>query len=372
MSLQAIFGAIQQHDYVLPAAGLRRALGATALAAAERAGLVYHARPATFLVCACGGRRAIVESEDADHPYLAVCEDSADCLDRPLSDFDLEQRGVSVEGATDALAGLLQLERGGMAGDSAPGIVRLGMREHQAVLTECFLLVRTAAVVVEGFSTARGVAPFPTLLLATTTDHLPHDLLGRHGPGQRVEIAPLERFLALEGERIVARITTAPAALSSSAARHVGAAAFCVLMTQEGERTLSRPEYDALIESEAPEFGIFLDAAVLRGKRRGAGGFEVFRRRTTPGGAAASSLLTSSEAAIVTEFLRKARGGFIDVVEQLDALDRMADAERAFRNAWQKFDPERQLLMKRASRNDTFARVRPSTDMPWGVLVPVG
>ncbi len=289
-------------------------LGAEVIAVFERLGLLRPHTPLPFYPC--GGahgdgcpRRVLPNEGSSTHPFVAICGNDHGCPEVLLK---ADHRRV-LELSVDAL--VRQLRRAlGITGTAAPeaagfpAALRIGELGGHAA----FLARSPATPGFEGWLGARGEAA----VLVPTARHVRPTLRERFGVGQRVQLLPIDEQVLLTAEGLKARASSVPAVSSS--------AAWCTIVDQNGTRSATRQEYEALVAKRA-ELDMFLDLTVTAE----AGGHPGSMRDAN--GQVVDVVLTKHEAAAIAELVttRKAmRGGDFRTV---GATDRVKVVERARR-----------------------------------------
>lgn len=205
--------------------------------------------PATY---PCGGwegdgcPREVLHEPSVHHPtqpYVAVCgNDVPECSSLRLSAEDLRRVGVSLP----ALARLLA-DRYGVRHPAAPALSDLpGVQQLGHAVDGRFLAFSARP----GLRSARlflRTTRERAALLVPTRCGLSHELLERHGPGERVELRVLEDELAVRDGHI-ARIRGSD----------VPGEATRIVVDQEGERPLDETGYAALC-ARLDQLDLFVD-----------------------------------------------------------------------------------------------------------------
>ncbi len=289
-------------------------LGAEVFGVVERLGLLRPYAPLAFYPC--GGahgdgcpRRVLPNEGSTTHPFVAVCGNDHGCREVLLTADDRRVLALSVDGLVRQLRRAL-----GITGTTAtepagfPATLRIGeLGSHAA-----FLARSPATPGFEGWLGARGEA----VVLVPNGRHVGPALRERFGVGQRVQLLPIGEQVLLTADGLKVRASSPPAVERS--------AAWCTIVDQDGTRSATRQEYEALV-AKRTELDLFLDLTVTAE----AGGHPGSMRDA--GGQVVDVVLTKHEAAAIAELvtMRKAmRGGDFRTV---GATDRVKVVERARR-----------------------------------------
>ncbi len=341
-------------------------VGARALEVLRRSGVVQEVGEADWYPCVptCGGRRVVVGDAVGAAERLVVCSEDS-CPDARVSRQALTLWEFSPEAFGATLCDLLDYEPSPFE-EIEHEIFRMGRAERGGLTAQVFVAFCPDATRLRSFVAARGLAAVPTVILVTSVDDVGHELVAAHGPGQRVEIVPLETVLGVREGQIVGA-----AACSAVRMRAVVAPAegeddpgpFCKAFSHDGERVLSRREYEAMVASAPEHFDHFLDAVeptqVGRALRHRA-----FHRR--PDGSVAEEAVRVGWAMAVAELVEHGRRERIEA-KSLPSLRRSGDAEQLVRRGLQAFDP----IPRAVVEGEGPYAVRKRSSRRWIVLVPV-
>ncbi len=244
--------------------------------------------------------RVVPNFAGANLPWVAVCgQDSPNCEDVSLEDGEVEEYQMSHERFAGSLRRLMGLEGSFQVLDSTyADTVQLGELRGRDGVRDVFLsLARWGWSCSLGVLLAeRMVVPRPSIVFAPTARGIPLSVVHRHGAGSHVVLGILADVLDGRGTELALRISFDALVRSPALAAPV----FCVAYTSEGKRSLSRAEYDEILE-RAHELDLFVDAVVPRHGRKLAAG------RRTIAGTVVSVMLSISEARALAELV--ARGG---------------------------------------------------------------
>jgi hypothetical protein len=304
---------LQPADLTLQDASWEQLLGERLVEALRRASLLEDGPRATSLECGgdhCGEARRVVHCPGVapGKDYVALCATDGGCMDVPLSEDDLRTSTLSWAGVAQLLRRLLRIEGRGKPTHVAGPVFGLGEIEKDGLRADAFLALNPD----EGFHhflVARIAAPRPTVVFVTSARALDPALAEAHGPSSRVEVVLVEDVLCVESGVIAARdwrATRAPKANAPAA----------LLLSHDGERTLTAEEYLALVEHAAERFDLFLDAATPR--RAGRKTYFLGGRRE--GARWQEEHLTEGEAAAIAEFIVRARNAPIDIEKELTSV----------------------------------------------------
>jgi hypothetical protein len=338
MTLKGILRALPGRVWSLHRETWETIVGAAAFEVLERSGIVQEAGEADWYPClpTCGGRRVVVGAAVGATERLAVCSEDS-CPDARVSRAALTLWEFSPEAFAVTLCDLLDYEPSPF-GEVEHEIFRVGRAEREGLTAQVFLAFCPDAARLASFVAARGIAATPTVFLVASVEDVGHELLGAHGPGQRVEIVPLETVLGVRNGEIVGSAGSSAIrmrAVHEPSPEDLDATPFCRAFSHEGERLLSRAEYLAVVASAGEHYDHFLDALepcqVGRAVRHRA-----FHRR--PDGSLAEELVRVGWATAVAELVEHARQERVEA-KTLPSLRRSGDAEQLVRRGLQAFDP---------------------------------
>lgn len=250
----------------------------------------------------CGGpwgdgcpRRVVENHGCREHPFVAVCgRDDGSCLEVLLRPGDREVLAASVDGLTRQLRRAL---RAGGAADTEdagfPGARRIGERDGRAV----YLALAPHWPAFEAWLAVRGEAVVLVPSLAT----LPAAVRERFREGA-VSLVGLGDALRLADDGLVGAMPERLLVVRDSASAKYGAKppTVCVVVDNDGERALTRAEYEALVAGAAM-LDLFIDTTVTA-----AGGGHPAASRVAKDKVRRATL-TVHEAAALVELVRTRR-----------------------------------------------------------------
>lgn len=226
-----------------------------------RAGVLVPRPPTDWYPC--GGpwsaecpRRVVENHGCREHPFVAVCgRDDGSCLEVLLRAEDREVLAASVDGLTRQLRRVL---RAGGAADNEdagfPGARRIGERDGRPV----YLALAPHWPAFEAWLASRGDAlvlvPLVASLSPAVRERFREGAVSLVGLGDALRVAH-DGFVGALPERLLVVRDTARATY------HAKPPTVCVVVDNDGERALTRAEYEALVAG-AQKLDLFIDATV--------------------------------------------------------------------------------------------------------------
>lgn len=250
----------------------------------------------------CGGpwgdgcpRRVVENHGSREHPFVAVCgRDDGSCLEVLLRADEREVLAASVDGLTRQLRRVLHAGGAADAEDAGfPGARRIGERDGRAV----YLALAPHWPEFEAWLAARGEA----IVLVPSVATLPPAVRERFRDGA-VVVVSLGEALCPGDDGLVGALPERLLVVRDSARATYGASppTVCTVIDNGGERTVTRPEYEALVAG-APKLDLFIDTTVTA-----AGGGHPASSRDEKGKLRRDTL-TVHEAAALVELVRTRR-----------------------------------------------------------------
>lgn len=275
-------------------------LGEPATKALVRTGVLVARAQADWYPCGGpwgdGCPRRVVENRGCrEHSFVAVCgRDDGSCLEVLLRADEREVLGASLEGLTRQLRRVLQAGGAADTEDAGfPGARRIGKRGGRAV----YLALAPHWPGFEAWLAARGDA----VVLVPSIAALQPAVRERFREGA-VVLVSLGDALRRSDNGLDGGLPERLLVVRDSARATYGArpATVCVVVDNDGERALTRVEYEAMV-ADAPKLDLFIDTTVTA-----AGGGHPASSRDRKGKLRRETL-TVHEAAALVELVRTRR-----------------------------------------------------------------
>jgi hypothetical protein len=366
MMIRRFLATLRATSRPLHARRLREVYGDTIVHALVAERILVDAGLASWYPCGghCHQRRAVIEESDKRSlPFVAPCAIDHGCDDAHLSQDDLRMLAMDFARLLDVLRRLLRIDPSAHVAEVIDDVVFVGalrpaagVAQGAGLRPDVFLALAPDEEALAFFLASRTAARRETVVLFADA-RLASTRAARVSGTARVHAIALEDVLSIDAGRLVARdldvLLRPPAAAG---------AAVAVLLSHEGERALTKDEYEAIVESAPELFDLFLDASRVHnaGKKR----YHVGGTRTASG--YESTKLTEGQAKAVADFIRLARPVAAEAARRGGPRE-WTDAKRQLlKTGWKLVDDSRSFIV----RGDDDHEFRPPPGARWALILP--